>query len=48
MAGACQVLSLPFAQPDVAMELILKDPAYAKFHSAPKTRDAHIIMKGVR
>lgn len=38
----------PFAQPDIAMELILRDPQYAKFHSAPKVRDPRVIIKGAR
>lgn len=38
----------PFAQPDVAMELILKDPSFAKFLSAPKVRDPHVIIRGKR
>lgn len=38
----------PFAQPDVAMELMLRDPQYAKFLSAPKTRDPRIRLKGAR
>ena len=38
----------PFAKPDVVMELMLRDPKYAKFLSAPKVRDPHIIMKGKR
>lgn len=38
----------PFAVPDLAMELILRDPQFAKFLSAPKVRDPHIIMKGAR
>jgi hypothetical protein len=35
----------PYAQDDKAMELILKS---GTFSNAPKIRDAHIIMKGVR
>lgn len=38
----------PFAKPDVVMELMLRDPKYAKFLSAPKVRDPHIIMRGKR
>lgn len=38
----------PFASPDIAMELILRDPQYAKFLSAPKVRDPRIRMKGMR
>ena len=38
----------PFAVPDLVMETMLRDPQYAKFLSAPKIRDPHVIMKGVR
>lgn len=38
----------PFSTPDLAMELILRDPQFAKFLSAPKVRDPHIIMRGKR
>lgn len=38
----------PFASPDIAMELILKDPQFAKFLSAPKVRDPHVVIKGAR
>jgi hypothetical protein len=37
-----------FAEPDVAMELILADPAYAKLRSAPSVTDPHIIIRGAR
>lgn len=37
-----------FAEPDIAMELILRDPAFSKLHSAPKTRDPHVIILGAR
>lgn len=38
----------PFAQPDVAMELLLRDPKYAKFLCAPKQRDPRIVITGTR
>lgn len=38
----------PFASPDIAMELILRDPKYSKFLSAPKQRDPHIKIIGSR
>lgn len=38
----------PFAAPDIAMELLLRDPQYAKFLSAPKVRDPRVIIKGAR
>jgi hypothetical protein len=37
-----------FAEPDIAMELILKDPAYSRCLAAPKVRDPHIIIRGAR
>lgn len=33
---------------DMVLEAIMADPKYAKFLAAPKTRDSHIIIKGVR
>jgi len=38
----------PFSTPDIAMELILKDPQFAKFLTAPKLRDPRIRMRGKR
>jgi hypothetical protein len=38
----------PFAVPDLVMETMLRDPQYAKFLSAPKSRDPHIRMRGIR
>ena len=38
----------PFAVPDLVMESMLRDPQYAKFLSAPKVRDPHVIMRGIR
>jgi hypothetical protein len=38
----------PFSTPDVAMELILRDPEFAKFLTAPKLRDPHVIIRGAR
>lgn len=38
----------PFAMPDLVMESMLRDPQYAKFLSAPKVRDPHVRMRGVR
>lgn len=43
-----EINQTPFASPDVAMELILKDPQFAKFLTAPKLRDPHIRMRGAR
>lgn len=33
---------------DLVMEWMLVQPEYSKFLTAPKLRDAHIVMKGVR
>lgn len=38
----------PFAVPDLVMESMLRAPEYAKFLSAPKSRDPRIRMTGVR
>lgn len=38
----------PFATPDLVMESMLRDPQYAKFLSAPKSRDPHVVMRGIR
>ena len=32
----------------VIMEMKLRDPQYAKFLAAPKLRDPHVIMRGLR
>jgi len=48
LAKCREIGQQPFATPDVAMELILRDPQYAKFHCAPTVRDPHVVMKGVR
>lgn len=47
--AACRAANQqPFAVPDLVMESMLRDPKYANFLSAPKARDPHIRMKGVR
>jgi hypothetical protein len=38
----------PFSTPDIAMELILRDPEFAKCLTAPKLRDPRIRMRGAR
>jgi len=48
LAKCREIGQRPFASPDVAMELILRDPAYSKCLSAPRVRDAHVIVKGLR
>lgn len=48
LAKCREIGQRPFATPDVAMELILKDPQYAKFRTAPTLRDPHVIVRGLR
>lgn len=42
------VPSLGSPEADLVIEAILADPKYFAFRAAPKTRDARIIMKGLR
>jgi len=48
LAKCREIGQQPFASPDLAMELILADPQYAKFSTAPTLSDPHIRMRGAR
>lgn len=42
------VVSLGSLEANEVIEAILRNPEYSRFLTAPKTRDAHVIMRGSR